>query len=84
MAKQHPALSPDAQWALTELKHKLELTGCTSYVQRKLQCGFNKAARILEELETARWISEADNTGKRHWLLEAVTLPSRDGAHTKP
>lgn len=61
------SLSPDAQWALTELQNKIVLTGCTSYVQRKLQIGFNKAARVLEELETEGWISEPDNTGTRLW-----------------
>lgn len=61
-------LSPDAQWALTELTRKETLTGCTSYVQRKLQIGFNKAANILEELETAGYISEPDNVGARRLL----------------
>jgi len=72
-------LSPDAQWALTELQNKIVLTGCTSYVQRKLQIGFNKAANILEELEVAGWISEPDNTGTRWWKKDpTVTVPSAD------
>lgn len=67
------ALSADAQWALTELQRKIELTGCTSYVQRKLQCGFNKAAKLLDEMEREGWISEPDNTGARRWLRQPVT-----------
>jgi DNA segregation ATPase FtsK/SpoIIIE-like protein len=60
-------LSEQAQHALTELQNKIVLTGCTSYVQRKLQCGYNRACNILEELERAGWISEPDGTGTRLW-----------------
>lgn len=68
------SLSPDAQWALTELHRKEVMTGCTSYVQRKLQIGFNKACRILEELEQTGWITASDNSGARSWLRRSAAL----------
>ena len=41
------------------------MTGCTSFVQRKLQCGYNRAATILELLEQGGVITDADATGAR-------------------
>lgn len=61
-------LERQTEQALEHLRTKEVLTGCTSYVQRKLQVGFNRAATILERLEGADIISEPDNEGKRHWL----------------
>ena len=40
----------------------------TSYVQRYLQIGYNRAARIIEKMEEDGIISEANNSGKRHVL----------------
>ena len=40
----------------------------TSYIQRYLQIGYNKAARIVEKMEEDGIISEANNAGKRHVL----------------
>jgi DNA segregation ATPase FtsK/SpoIIIE, S-DNA-T family len=37
----------------------------TSYVQRKLQIGYNRAARIIEEMEEKGIISEPNSQGKR-------------------
>ena len=37
----------------------------TSYIQRKLQIGYNRAARIIEEMEEKGIISEANSQGKR-------------------
>ena len=37
----------------------------TSYIQRKLKIGYNRAARIIEEMEEQNIISSADHTGKR-------------------
>ena len=68
-------LSTDAEWALTELRRRNVLTGCTSYVQRKLQIGFVKAARLLDELVEAGWISEPDNTGGRRWVKRPALQP---------
>lgn len=60
-------LTDDAQMALMTLHQKSVLTGCTSYVQRKMNIGYVTAARVMEELESAGEISAADNDGKRHW-----------------
>ncbi len=40
----------------------------TSYIQRYLQIGYNRAARIVEKMEQDGVISEANNSGKRHVL----------------
>ncbi len=40
----------------------------TSYIQRYLQVGYNRAARIVEKMEEDGIISEANNAGKRHVL----------------
>jgi S-DNA-T family DNA segregation ATPase FtsK/SpoIIIE len=40
----------------------------TSYIQRYLQIGYNRAARIIEKMEDDGIISEANNAGKRHVL----------------
>ena len=38
----------------------------TSYIQRYLQIGYNRAARIVEKMEEDGIISQANNAGKRH------------------
>ena len=40
----------------------------TSYIQRYLQIGYNRAARIVEKMEDEGLISEANNAGKRQVL----------------
>ncbi len=40
----------------------------TSYIQRYLQIGYNRAARIIEKMEEDKIISEANNAGKRQVL----------------
>jgi DNA segregation ATPase FtsK/SpoIIIE, S-DNA-T family len=39
-----------------------------SYIQRKLKIGYNRAARIVEEMEEKGIITEADHTGKRELI----------------
>ena len=42
----------------------------TSYIQRQLRIGYNRAANIIEEMETNGIISPAGPTGKREILVE--------------
>ena len=44
------------------------MRGCTSYVSRMLSCGYNRAARILEELVEQQFITDADERGERRLL----------------
>jgi len=44
---------------------KSERKASTSLLQRKLQIGYNRAARIIEKMEENGIISEANNAGKR-------------------
>ena len=41
----------------------------TSYIQRKLAIGYNKAAKIVEEMEEAGLVSPANHVGKREILV---------------
>ncbi|MFT5061443.1 MAG: S-DNA-T family DNA segregation ATPase FtsK/SpoIIIE, partial [Polaromonas sp.] len=41
----------------------------TSYIQRKLGIGYNKAARLVEQMEDERVVSAANHVGKREILV---------------
>jgi S-DNA-T family DNA segregation ATPase FtsK/SpoIIIE len=41
----------------------------TSYIQRKLAIGYNKAARLVEQMETEGVVSPANAVGKREILV---------------
>jgi S-DNA-T family DNA segregation ATPase FtsK/SpoIIIE len=41
----------------------------TSYIQRKLSVGYNKAAKIVEQMEDQGIVSPANHVGKRDILL---------------
>ncbi len=41
----------------------------TSFIQRHLQIGYNRAARIVEEMERQGVISSANSAGRRHILV---------------
>ena len=47
---------------------KMEGKASTSYLQRKLQIGYNRAARIVDQMEEAKIISPANHAGKRDVL----------------
>lgn len=41
------------------------LTGCTSYIQRKMECGYNHAAAVMELMQEKGGITAADSKGAR-------------------
>jgi S-DNA-T family DNA segregation ATPase FtsK/SpoIIIE len=41
----------------------------TSYIQRKLGIGYNKAARLVEQMEENQLVSPANHVGKREILV---------------
>ena len=41
----------------------------TSYIQRKLAIGYNKAARLVEQMEDEGLVTAANHVGKREILL---------------
>lgn len=47
-----------------------EQRASTSFLQRKFQIGYNRAARLMEQLEEAGVISQATATGKREILIK--------------
>ena len=48
---------------------KKEGKASTSLLQRKLQIGYNRAARIMDQLEESGYISAANHVGKRKLIL---------------
>lgn len=44
----------------------------TSFVQRHLQIGYNRAARIIEHMESQGVISQANHAGKREVLVDRI------------
>lgn len=48
-----------------------ERKASTSFIQRHLQIGYNRAARIIEQMEKEGMVSKANHVGKREVLLPA-------------
>jgi DNA segregation ATPase FtsK/SpoIIIE, S-DNA-T family len=44
----------------------------TSYIQRKLGIGYNKAARLVEQMEDQGVVTPANHVGKREILVPEV------------
>jgi S-DNA-T family DNA segregation ATPase FtsK/SpoIIIE len=51
----------------------------TSYIQRRLQIGYNRAASIMERMEHEGVVGQANNAGKREILIES----GGDSAHER-
>lgn len=51
-----------------------DLTGCTSYIQRRLQCGYSRAADLLDDMVERGWITEIDQKGARR-IKRFVQVP---------
>ena len=47
---------------------KSERKASTSFLQRKLQIGYNRAARMIDQMEESGIVSKANHTGKREVL----------------
>ena len=47
---------------------KSERKASTSFLQRKLQIGYNRAARIIDTMEEKGIVSKANHVGKREVL----------------
>jgi DNA segregation ATPase FtsK/SpoIIIE and related proteins len=47
---------------------KSEKKASTSFLQRKLQIGYNRAARIIDKMEEKGLVSKANHVGKREVL----------------
>jgi S-DNA-T family DNA segregation ATPase FtsK/SpoIIIE len=43
----------------------------TSYIQRRLQIGYNRAASLMERMEKESIVGQANHAGKREILVEA-------------
>ena len=74
MIKDHETSSADSDNGKDELYFKalniikLEKKASTSFLQRKLQIGYNRAARIMEVMEKEGIVSQANHVGKREIL----------------
>jgi len=69
MKSSPPKLSEQILAAHLALRDQPRLTGCISFVQRKLECSYNRAALILSFLEEAKVLSVTGEAGYRHWLI---------------
>ena len=62
----------DIEEAITNLRKssalKAEKKASTSFLQRKLQIGYNRAARIIDMMEAKGEVSKANHVGKREIL----------------
>ena len=54
-----------------------ERKASTSFVQRHLQIGYNRAARLIERMESEGLISAANHVGKREILAGEARGPMR-------
>jgi len=51
---------------------KRDRKASTSYIQRRLQIGYNRAASLMERMEEEGIVGQANHAGKREILIEAV------------
>jgi hypothetical protein len=51
------------------LREQKRLTGCIAYLQRKLECSYNRAALVLGFLEDAHVLGTVNDHGERRWII---------------
>lgn len=56
--------------AHVQLRGKDNLSGCTSYVQRRLHIGYRRAATLLDLMEQTEIVTPAGPGGVRQWLVD--------------
>ena len=64
-------INSDEKDELYEMALKIvqtEKKASTSFLQRKLQIGYNRAARIIEQMEEKGIVTKANHVGKREFL----------------
>jgi Ftsk gamma domain len=44
--------------------------GGTMLIQKRLQCGYNRAASLMSNMEERGWITEADDHGRRRFTRQ--------------
>jgi S-DNA-T family DNA segregation ATPase FtsK/SpoIIIE len=49
---------------------KRDRKASTSYIQRRLQIGYNRAASLMERMELEGIVGQANHAGKREILIE--------------
>lgn len=62
-------ISDGDQYEAARILVVTEQKASTSFIQRRLSIGYNRAAAIVEKLETDGVVSEADHVGKREVLI---------------
>jgi S-DNA-T family DNA segregation ATPase FtsK/SpoIIIE len=50
----------------------------TSYIQRRLQIGYNRAASLMERMEREGVVGQANHAGKREILIEGEAEDDED------
>lgn len=56
------------------------LTGCVSYIQRRLQCGYNRAATLVELMEQEGWVTAIDGRGARRLVRPTNEQSAKEGS----
>ena len=55
--------------------------GSTSYIQRRLQIGYNRAASLMERMEKEGIVGPANHAGKREILVNPKAFRAEEEAY---
>lgn len=70
-------LASQINLAHIQLREKEKLSGCTSFVQRRLHIGYRRAEIILELFEQTEIVTGAGPGGTRQWLVDRAEADRR-------